>query len=125
MSAERERIAELEEQVAYWKGEAQHNHSAETTDRIRRAFDLTRGEAWILGVLYAARGDVVRRERIEEDMPGDKHWEEKQDSANLVAVMVSRIRSKTSPEAIETARGFGYRLSGKMIARIDAFVRAK
>ena len=118
-----EKCADLEEEVRYWKDEAQRNATAETRERIRRALDLTTAEAWLVGTLYAARGSVVRRERIEEDIPGSKTWEERLDPGNIICVMVSRIRAALGSDSIRTVRGTGYAASEKLIARIDGFAK--
>lgn len=115
---EAETIADLKEQVTYWKGEAQHNVDSELRERIGRALGLTTAESYLLATLYQARGEVVRTARLDEDLPGRKTWDERE-SSNVVQVMVCRIRRQLGNDAVLTVRGVGYRASDRIVARIE------
>lgn len=115
------RIEELEAEVAYWKAEAQHNASNDVSGRIGRAFGLTAAEAWVMATLYGAKGKIVRKERLLEDIPGCD-WEARHEASNVIQVLVCRIRKKFGRDAIETAPSFGYRLSSDAQWRIDQVV---
>lgn len=117
--AELDRIETLEAEVAYWKAEAQRNVEVDTVTRLRDAFGLTPAEAWLVGMLYAANGRVVRRERLCEDVPGGS-WEDRAEGSNIVEVFVSKARRKIGRDSIETVRYHGYRIAPAMAARIDA-----
>lgn len=109
------RIEELEIERNHWREEAQRNSDARTCVLLRHGFQLTTGEAFILGKLYAAQGQVVRSDRIDEDMPG-RNWEERSEAGNTTQVLICRIRKRLGAHAVITHRGHGYSLSPAALA---------
>ena len=80
-------------------------HRASRGDRDLR---LTRKEFAVLGVLLAARGNVVSAEELLERV-----WDEHVDPmTNVVPVTVMTLRRKLgAPPVIETVKGAGYRVA--------------
>ncbi len=80
-------------------------HRASRGDRDLR---LTRKEFAVLGVLLAARGNVVSAEDLLERV-----WDEHVDPmTNVVPVTVMTLRRKLgAPPVIETVKGAGYRIA--------------
>ena len=115
-------IERLTAERDYWRDEAQTNARVHQIDRIRRAFGLTPSEAWVLGKLWRSRGATVRRERLDEDLPG-KDWEERMHGSNTLQVLIHRIRSKVGRDNITTSHGTGYYISQHLLTRIDGFMK--
>lgn len=113
----RERIEQLEAEVRYWRDEARGNAEALDRDALASALDISRGaQAWIVATLYTARGKLISRNRLNDDMPGfDTHHRD----SNVVQVMIHRIRTRLGQHFIECHRGAGYCLPPESIALID------
>jgi DNA-binding response OmpR family regulator len=113
------RLAELMARVRALLRRAgdEYANEVEVDDAARRAWragrelDLTPKEFDLLSLLASERGNVVRRERIMEDV-WDEHWF---GSTKTLDVHVSSLRRKlgddpNEPALLTTVRGIGYRL---------------
>ncbi len=109
-----EQIAELEEQVAFWQGEARALATADVTANLQRAHGLTRSEARLLQALYKQRGRPLDRYRLSEAI------ESRSGSDNLVTVLISNIRRKIGVWAVMTDFGSGYSIGSAGIKAVEA-----
>lgn len=116
------RCGELEAEVEYLKAEL--GAAIEETEQaaLRRAWGLRPNEAWLVLYLYRNHGRLVNYWRIVEAMPSPLGNEDR--GKNNVNVMVSRIRSKTAPRAIEVVRGSGVMLGDWLTERIPGLIAA-
>lgn len=112
-----ERIAHLQDEVAYWKSEAIGNAGADEYSRVAAAFGTTPVQSWIIAHLYTLDGKTMALGRMEDDMP---HHSDDGDRSNVARVMISRVRKAMGTDAIETVRGTGYRMTEIGIALCDA-----
>ena len=89
-------------------GEVRLEPSPHRASRGDRDLRLTRKEFAVLGVLLAARGNVVSAEELLERV-----WDEHVDPmTNVVPVTVMTLRRKLgAPPVIETVKGAGYRVA--------------
>lgn len=118
-----EQVARLTEERDYWRDEARRNASVNQMDQLRRLFGLTPSEAWVVGTLWRAKGAAVRRERLEEDLPG-KDFDEREAGSNVVQVFVCRARKKLGrPDSIISVKPHGYRLCPRIVERLDTALK--
>ena len=89
-------------------GEVRLEPGPHRSSRGDRDLRLTRKEFAVLGVLLAARGNVVSAEELLERV-----WDEHVDPmTNVVPVTVMTLRRKLgAPPVIETVKGAGYRVA--------------
>ena len=102
-----ERVADLEEEVAYLKSEL--GLSSDLT-KVAALMDcgLTRGEARAVVALRSTNGRVLSRSQV-ADATGL--------TDQTVKVVVCRVSNKMA--GIETARGLGYRLTSEGMRWVD------
>ena len=113
-----EEIERLKGEVSYWRGEAQLQTDDAVRDRLARSFGLTGAEAWIVAALHGRQGEVVKRHRLNDELPSPRCLDGER-FGNTIEVMISRIRAKFGAANIITVRGIGYRLSATGVARCD------
>lgn len=82
---------------------------------------LTAGEAWLMAVLYLARGKTVTQKALLDDMPGDPSERE----PKILTVRASRLRRFLGRESIKNSFRIGYALTADGIAAVDAGLGAK
>jgi DNA-binding winged helix-turn-helix (wHTH) protein len=125
------RCAELEEEIAYLKGELGIRADAEVVDRIRRGLLTVRiansggkhQAAECLAALYAAKGRTVSPWNLMSAVPGPSRLGENR-TPNIVTVWIHMCRRLLGREAIENVYGKGYRLTPAGMARVTALIRA-
>lgn len=106
-----DRIAVLENEVAYWKSEAIGNANARRAGALAAATGLTKGEAWVLLSLHDVAGKTISTTLLSENMPGKGLDRDADNLTNVSNVLVHRIRGKLGRDVIETVRGAGYRIT--------------
>lgn len=105
-----ERIAELEEEVAYLRGELGLMKTADDVAKLRRAFRLTPQEAHLVLALYGAHGRPLSHYQLLERIPSI--WRGEHCSDNLTRVYVSKARKKLGiADYIATLWGHGFCLT--------------
>lgn len=97
MTTADDRIAQLEERVAYWKSEAIQSAKINQKAILQVRLKLTAHQAHILALLYAAAGKPVRRQMIADDLP--RH-QEVEAADNVLSVQLHRMRKKLPPDTI-------------------------
>lgn len=112
-----EQIADLQEQVRYWKELAIGKPDIDGQCRIAGKLGVTPAVAWLLNRLYQANGAVVESEKLLAGLPG---WTEARGN-NTLQVQLCRLR-KALPDRnwIVNVHGIGYRLNAEGIS----FVRS-
>lgn len=110
---------ELEEEVAYLRGELGMTRNAAVEGILRSAFKIAPSEVTLLLALYRARGKVLSREQLNEAVP--PKWSRVEDRAsNLISVWVCRLRKKIGSDAIENQWDGKYALTATGIAKVQA-----
>jgi DNA-binding response OmpR family regulator len=109
-----DRCAELEEEVAYWKGEAGAMRDQDLLAALRRKSGLTGRQAQLLEALWRRRGRPTRRERLLEMIEDDDR------GLTLVSVIASQVRQKLGRDAILTEFGLGYVIGPSGLAAVEA-----
>ena len=110
-----ERIAELEAEVAYFKGELGLAVDVDRLDRLRLVIGLTPLEMRLMLALAAGKGRAMSRALIAESLP--ETWGTGRD-IKIVDTLVSKIRRKLGVEVIGTIPGFVYRITPEGLALI-------
>jgi DNA-binding response OmpR family regulator len=116
----RERVAELEAEVADLRRELRVEAEQHVIDALRRRYRLQPSRATIVALLYAAAPRAVAGWALLEAIPSRDRAHERSDAA--VKVHVHFIRQALGREAIETAHGRGYRLSEAGKALVEAAI---
>lgn len=115
-----DRIADLEEQVRYWKEAATGKDS--DAQILRKRLNLRPQEAWLLGALYARRGEVLKTALVEDEMPAQDHVIDR-GIGNLVAVLICRLRKKLPDSTyIGNERGVGFRLTPQGVNWVEHLI---
>lgn len=96
------RCAELEEEVAYLKGELGLSIDTTLNNELRDRHNLSPSDARLLCVLSDAKGRVLSRVQLAEAIGSESI------NADSLEVYVWRIRKRLGKEAIKTAWGQGY-----------------
>lgn len=109
-----ERCAQLEEELAWLKGERDIEVSLSRVDLMRRRFRLEPAGARLLLTLYDAQGRVVPHLALEEACSRDPDMV----ASNSLKVHVHRARNALGDGVIETAPGMGYRMTPLGRARV-------
>lgn len=111
-----ERIAELEEEVAYLRRELNLQDDADRMDRLRRAFRLTPYEAKALERLRSTHPRPLAAWRL-TDTPTENE-------TAMGRVYVCRLRHKLGKQAIRVDWGIGYTLSPEGVEMVDRALSA-
>lgn len=111
-----ERIAELEEEVAYLRSELGLTHSAGREANFRKSLGITAQESRFLMALYDARGRMLLKTQLEDAIK--RGFDGK--AQKVVDVYACRVRKRIGFDAIETVWGSGYRITPKGIAIVEA-----
>lgn len=117
-----ERIADLEEQVRYWKTEALAIRDLDTEIRISEAFNLTPQEAWLVTILFNARGVAVAKERLSDQMPNTNR-NDFSDEISHINVLTHRIRKKNGKHFIQTVPRVGLRIPPDTLSQIGTVIK--
>jgi DNA-binding response OmpR family regulator len=108
-------IADLEEQVAYWKSEAGALSEERFLANLRRTYKLTPQQAVLIEAMYRSHGRPLSRDQLVDRLRSDARNPEK-----LCDVLISLARDKLGYRAIETVWGVGYALTKKGLKLVDA-----
>lgn len=105
-------VEALSEELAYYRSRAVGASLAVTLDPmfrfLREIYGTTPAETRLTLALYRAKGEVVSRSWLEDNIPGDEVLQR----SNNVAVVVSKLRQKLGgTETIQNIWGEGYRMS--------------
>lgn len=121
----RSHVADLQEQVAYWKREAGQFEAVVTVSEIQQAFGLSPLQAWMLHQLYVAGGRFVRKEYLADNIPSRD--DDRDPLAQNLAVRrnIHFLRQSLFADEIEGRRFVGYRLTAAGIAHVAAVLLAK
>lgn len=108
---------ELVELAAFYEDLLGVNDNLERTEQLRRHFRLEPGPAWLLSRLAAADGRLFKREALIDYLPCSDAAHDRADK--IIDVQLVKVRKAIGPEAIETVRGVGWRLTplGKLRVR--------
>jgi DNA-binding response OmpR family regulator len=109
------RCQELEEEVAWLKGELGLRLDADKIAVLSNAFGFSPNQTKMALTLLASNGRPVTRIQLDEAMPGAPER-----SYSYVSVYVSHIRQALGFDAIETVWGQGYRLTPAGAEKIRA-----
>lgn len=113
---------ELEEEVAYLRGELNEATTERTFAGLRRAFALAPTETRFLLALYEARGRTLSRWIFDEKVPPVTGQDRQ---SNVVAVYIWRIRQTLGRDAIKSEWGRGYFLTPSGIADVEKALTAE
>ena len=111
-----DRIANLEERVAWLESELGMARNADQLHILRRELRITPCAARMLSILYIAKGRVVRRLFLEDEVCTTDTV------TNVVKLYALYIRKALGPDALETARGEGYRLTSSGLQRVKSIL---
>lgn len=115
-----EQIADLQEQVRYWKEMALGKPDLDARYRLAGKLGLTPAVAWLLNRLYQANGAVVESEKLLAGLPG---WTADGRGINLLSVQICNLRAALPDrDYVINARGIGYRLSDEGIALVHSIL---
>ena len=119
-------VADLTEQVAYWKREAGHYDATITVSEIQQVFGLPPIQAWVLHQLYIAHGQFVRKEYLADNIPSRSGDDDRDPLAQSLAVRknVHYLRQSLFADEIEGRRFIGYRLKAAGVQQVEAQLRA-
>ena len=117
-AALRDRIADLEEQVAYLESELGIAVEATVVDDLRLRFGLTPQQATLVRVLLGAYPKAVSRLVLADHIP--PRWRKEDDDSNWLDVHVAHVRAKLGHGLITAVRRFGYRLTPEGHALLTA-----
>lgn len=81
---------------------------------------LQPGDAWLLAMLYEARGQVVSRERIHRYLPTSDS--EVEASKRLIAARLHHLRKALGRESIRNCFKVGWALTAAGVAACDAAI---
>lgn len=111
-----DRIANLEEQVAYWKSLAKGSPALHI--QLRAAFPTVPPQcAAIVAALYQARGRVLPHNQLLEILESrTDQWSE------LLRTQVCRLRHLMPAGSIVTVRGEGYCLTSKGLKHVASIL---
>jgi hypothetical protein len=120
------RCAELEEEVAYLRGELALTHEAETYARLRahlrsRPGSHRGGAIGLITALYSAHGRVLTTAQIMDAVPATK-TEHEDRMPDISKVWVCSARKALGHDSIENVWGKGYRMTPAGIERVRAIV---
>ena len=101
---------ELEEEVAYLRGELNEAASERIFASLRRAFGLAPTETRFLIALYEARGRTLSHWIFDEKVPPVTGQDRR---SNVVAVYIWRIRQALGRGAVKSEWGRGYYLTAE------------
>lgn len=104
-----ERIADLEEQVAYLKSELGISRDMAIAARFKKAFGLTRGESSIVAMLYSSRFKAFTKDQLFEATRDAGRSEEP--GMKVVDVLMYRVRRRLGYQSICTIHNRGYALT--------------
>jgi DNA-binding response OmpR family regulator len=108
------RIAELEAQVAYWRGLCGAADDSHRVNRVRQRLRLSPLEAKILLVLAGKPDQAIHRERIMAVLYDGPHPPD----IKIIDVAICRMRSKIGPGVIVTVYDVGYQISDSGLAMV-------
>jgi DNA-binding response OmpR family regulator len=100
------RVRQLELDLAFYRGATD---AEPVQDEAVRKLGLTHNEGLLYAALMGARPRVVSIGSLEDAVPPRDHVEER--SANLMHVVVAKIRRKIGKDAIECVWGRGFRIA--------------
>jgi DNA-binding winged helix-turn-helix (wHTH) protein len=104
-----DRIAYLEEQVAYYESELGLSDDIELENRLRSIYTLMPTDAKVLATLYTARpGRTLTREHLDDII---STFSCRQHETKVVEVYICRIRKILDYESVDNVWGRGYKLS--------------
>lgn len=105
-------LEERNEEIAALRRQVSAGADDAVLDAIAVGCRLARQEAWLLATLYAARGRILSKERLNEVMPSPAgNWEPSEREPKILDVIACRVRSKLDREAIQTVWGKGFRIT--------------
>lgn len=113
-----DRIADLEEQVAYYKGELGLLRDADDYARLRARWGLTPMEAALVLALYARVGHTMSRASLMDALYSNRPQDEP--AIKIIDVMVCKARAKLGRGFIRNAWGRGYYLEASAVEALDA-----
>lgn len=111
-----ERIAELEELVAYYKGELGLVHLSDLTQKIGRRWRLTPHEAALVGALVAAKGRACTKTHLVDAIYEGRDEPE----LKIIDVFVCKVRRKFGDGMIDTLWGKGYAATAELLDQVEA-----
>ena len=106
---DKERIAELEAEVAWLREELGRGPDEAETLSLR--LGLTPQQARVLEVLYGSRGRCLSSEFITDALPRIWDTPRKPILSKLIYVYICQIRKRIGPHFIETIQSRGWRLT--------------
>jgi hypothetical protein len=112
-----DKCGELEEQVAYLKGQLGLQVGATEASKLRAGFDLTTKEVAVVLHLYETRARATTKEGVLNALYGASL---DVPEIKIVDVFVCKARKKLPDGSIETIWGHGYRLTSIGVAAIEA-----
>jgi hypothetical protein len=114
--ADRERIAELEEEVAWLRGELGLCLEATRIDAVMRGCRIPPGPARMLLALHDAGGRVLTVAALEAVLHGQ--GDDLVAGSKLVGSQVWAVRARIGPGVIRNAWGLGYAITPAGAARV-------
>jgi two-component system copper resistance phosphate regulon response regulator CusR len=116
-----ERIAELEDEVAFLRGELALIENVTVRARAAQILGLSGQESRVFSMLYQAKGRVLSRGYIDDHLR-QVHTQEREPGTKTIDVHVSRIRKQLGFGTIETVKGVGYCVPHSEAARIGKMI---
>jgi DNA-binding response OmpR family regulator len=114
-----ERIAELQEEVAYLKAELGLVEDREKVDRLRAAYGLSPGSARLLLALYAAKGALRTTYQLLDAIPPVSGSDR---DVSLVSVWVCHLRRAMGRDVVKNSFGLGYRVTETGMEQVRAVI---
>lgn len=112
-----ERIANLEDEVAYLRSELGLAQDATKIKALKVSLGLTETEALLLHALYATRQHYLSRAQVfDATRPSSR----RDCTLKIVDVYVSKLRRKIGSDIIKTLWGYGYCLTPQGVALVQA-----
>lgn len=111
-----DRIAELEELVAYYKGELGMALAADQVMKVSRRWHLTPHEASVVVALVQAKGRACTKTHLVEAIYAGRDEPE----LKIIDVFVCKVRRKIGDGMIDTLWGKGYAATANLIAQVEA-----
>lgn len=112
------RCEELEDEVAWLKSELGLALSDSEIFAVRKAFDITHGEACLMLALYKARDKVLSKALCMAAMPSPGPSKEDDRDWKMADMIVHKIRKKAGRDLIATSHGHGYQITPEGAARV-------
>ena len=112
-----DRIAELEERVAWLESELGLVRAIEQEDAVRKALHLVPAAMKCLSILYAAKGRVVLDGSIEDRLNPERDY-----ASNIANIYTTRIRRALGKDSVERVRTQGFRLTRVGMERVRRIV---